>query len=173
MTSGQELVRLPFDFPKSIRLNVANETMQEQKITVKWQLRDAKAGCLRQQEETVLVGPLQTVWLDRVELSEVSIYTQYVSYQACQGEKVVSEGTVIFSYPKYFRYEDPKLSYVINGNLITVTAKAYAKSVEILNENEDLILSDNYFDLNGDSKTVEVISGKTDTIRLRSVYDIH
>ena len=46
-------------------------------------------------------------------------------------------------------------------------------SVEILNENEDLILSDNYFDLNGDSKTVEVISGDTSKLRLRSVYDIH
>lgn len=55
---------------------------------------------------------------------------------------------------------------------ITVTAKSYAKSVEILNENEDLILSDNYFDLNGDSKTVKVLRGDTDKIRLRSVYDI-
>lgn len=55
---------------------------------------------------------------------------------------------------------------------ITVTAKSYAKSVEILNENEDIILSDNYFDLNGDSKTVKVLRGNTDKIRLRSVYDI-
>lgn len=55
---------------------------------------------------------------------------------------------------------------------ITVTAKSYAKSEEILNENEDLILSDNYFDLNGDSKTVKVLRGDTDKIRLRSVYDI-
>lgn len=55
---------------------------------------------------------------------------------------------------------------------ITVTAKSYAKSDEILNENEDLILSDNYFDLNGDSKTVKVLRGDTDKIRLRSVYDI-
>lgn len=55
---------------------------------------------------------------------------------------------------------------------ITVTAKSYAKSVEILNESEDIILSDNYFDLNGDSKTVKVLRGNTDKIRLRSVYDI-
>lgn len=55
---------------------------------------------------------------------------------------------------------------------ITVTAKSYAKSVEILNESEDIILSDNYFDFNGDSKTVKVLRGNTDKIRLRSVYDI-
>ena len=62
---------------------------------------------------------------------------------------------------------------VVEGNRITVSAGAYAKSVEILNDEEDLILSDNYFDLNGDSKTVEVISGNADHIRLRSVYDIN
>ena len=53
-----------------------------------------------------------------------------------------------------------------------MSADSYAKSVEILNDNEDLILSDNYFDLNGDSKTVEVLSGQVDNLRLRSVYDI-
>ena len=45
--------------------------------------------------------------------------------------------------------------------------------MEILNQNEDLILSDNYFDLNADSKTVKVISGSVDKLRLRSVYDIN
>ena len=56
--------------------------------------------------------------------------------------------------------------------MITVSASKYAKSVEILNDNEDLILTDNYFDLNGGSKTVEVLSGNIDHLRLRSVYDI-
>lgn len=173
MGSGQELVRVPFEFKKSIRLNVANETMREQEITVKWQLRDASAAILRSEEETICVPALQTVWLDKVELPDVDIYSQYVSFQAYQTGKIVSEGTVIFSYPKYFRYENPHLAYRVEKDRITVSASGYAKSVEILNENEDLILSDNYFDLNGDSKTVEVLSGSTDTLRLRSVYDIH
>lgn len=55
---------------------------------------------------------------------------------------------------------------------ITVKAKAYAKSVEIQNEAEDLVLSDNYFDLNGDSKTVEILRGELKNVRIRSVYDI-
>ena len=50
--------------------------------------------------------------------------------------------------------------------------KAYAKSVEILNENEDLVLEDNYFDLNANEKRVKVISGSTENLRLRGVYDI-
>lgn len=171
--SGQELVRLPFDFEKSIRLNVANETMQDEEITVKWQLRDTCAKILRKEELLVHVPALSSVWLEKAALPDVNIYNEYVSYQACKGEQVISEGTVIFSYPKYFRYENPEISVKTEGNYITVSAASYAKSVEILNENEDLILSDNYFDLNGDSKTVEVLSGNTDTIKIRSVYDIH
>ena len=172
INSGQELVRLPFDFPKSVRLNVANESMRDETITVKWQVRDASAKILCAEEKVIEVPALTSVWLEKVELPDINIYNEYVSYQAIKEGIVVSEGTVIFSYPKYFRYEDPQLQAKVEGNRITVSAKSYAKSVEILNDNEDLILSDNYFDLNGDSKTVEVLSGQIDNLRLRSVYDI-
>ena len=172
MNSGQELVRLPFAFPKSIRLNVANESRKDEEITVRWQLRNAAAEILREEESKVLVKALSGVWLEKVELPDVDIYKEYVSYQALKDGEVVSEGTVIFSYPKYFRYENPNLKVQVDGKFLTVSGDTYAKSVEILNENEDLVLSDNYFDLNGDSKTVEVISGKVDKLRLRSVYDI-
>lgn len=171
--SGQELVRLPFEFNKSIRLNVTNETLKDEKVTVKWQLRDASAKVLREEQVDITVPKLSAVWLDKVELPDVDIYNQYVSYAAHIAGEKVSEGTVIFSYPKYFRYENPEITYKVEGNKITVSATKYAKSIEILNENEDLILTDNYFDLNGDSKTVEVLSGNIDTIRLKSVYDIN
>ncbi|MDD5899856.1 MAG: glycoside hydrolase family 2 protein [Lachnospiraceae bacterium] len=172
MNSGQELVRLPFEFPKSIRLCVANESMKDEQITVKWQVRDASARILRAEESCILVPALTSVWLEKVELPEIDIYSEYVSFQAEKEGTVVSGGTVIFSYPKYFRYENPELKATVEGNMITVSASKYAKSVEILNDNEDLILTDNYFDLNGGSKTVEVLSGNIDHLRLRSVYDI-
>ena len=172
INSGQELVRLPFEFPKSIRLNVANESMQDETIVVKWEVRDTLAKVLRAEETTVEVPALTSVWLEKVELPDIDIYSEYVSFRALKEGVVVSEGTVIFSYPKYFRYEDPQLQATVDGNRITVSANSYAKSVEIVNDNEDLILSDNYFDLNADSKTVEVISGHIDKLRLRSVYDI-
>ncbi len=172
INSGQELVRLPFDFPKSIRLNVANEGMRDETIVVKWEVRDTSAKVLRAEENVIEVPALTSVWLEKVELPDIDIYNEYVSYQAIKEGVIVSEGTVIFSYPKYFRYEDPQLQATVEGNRITVSASKYAKSVEISNDNEDLILSDNYFDLNADSKTVEVISGTIDNLRLRSVYDI-
>ena len=178
MTQEANMNRQHFAFEKSIRLNVANETLEDRKIKVCWQLRNQKAEILRLEEQEITVPALSAVWLEKTELPHVDVFTQYVSFQAIEvkdGEEkahVLSEGTVIFSYPKYFRYEEPCLTWEKEGNKIRVTASSYAKSVEILNEEEDLVLSDNYFDLNGDTKEVEIISGNADTLRLRSVYDI-
>lgn len=171
--SGQELVRLPFAFSKSIRLCVANESRNDETITVAWQVRNARAEILFEYQEVIVAPALTSVWLEKQELPDIDIYHEYVSYQAIKDGAVISEGTVIFSYPKYFCYENPHLQVDVNGEFITVCADSYAKSVEILNEDEDLILSDNYFDLNASSKTIRVLRGDTSKLKLRSVYDIN
>ena len=172
MSSGKVLNWQHFDFEKSIRLNVANETRSDAVVTVRWALRSAQAEILQSGEQKVTVPALTSVWLDKVEFPDVDIFSEYASYEMEKDGEIISSGTVNFSYPKYFRYADPKLRCEVNGDEITVTADAYAKSVEILNENEDLILSDNYFDMNGGTKTVKVLSGDPSNLRLRSVYDI-
>lgn len=172
LTQEANMNRQHFEFEKSIWLNVTNETLQDREIQVKWYLRNAKAEILREETETISVPALTSVWLDKVELLKVDVFAEYVSFEAWEKEEKISEGTAIFSYPKYFKYEDPNLKWKVEGNTITVTADTYAKSVEILNENEDLVLSDNYFDLNGDSKTVEILRGRAENIRVRSVFDI-
>lgn len=53
-----------------------------------------------------------------------------------------------------------------------ISACAYAHDVEILNENEDLVLEDNYFDMNGGTRRIKILRGKPDGIKVRSVYDI-
>ncbi len=160
------------EFEKSIRLNVANETMSPVSATVRWALRNPKAEILQGGEQEVAVPALTSVWLDKVEFPEADPYAHYVSYELIQDGETISEGTVNFSYPKYFRYENPMLSSRVVGDEIEITASAYAKSVEILNENEDLILSDNYFDMNAGTKRVRIESGDASKLRLRSVYDI-
>ena len=172
MTAGKDLNRQYFDFEKSIRLNVANETRKDETVTVRWALRNPKAEVLEKGEEKVTVSALTSVWLEKKEFPDVDIYSEYVSYEMEKEGEIISSGTVNFSYPKYFRYEDPHLRCIVNGDEITVTADAYAKSVEILNENEDLILSDNYFDMNAGTRTVKIESGDASRLRFRSVYDI-
>ena len=130
MTQEADMNREHFEFEKSVRLNVANETRKEQRVQVSWALRNAKA------------------------------------------EIIYDGGTKEFEVPALFRYEDPNLSYRIEGEEIVVSADAYAKSVEIQNAAEDFVLSDNYFDINGDEKRVKIISGEAKGIRLKSVYNI-
>lgn len=190
MTAAADMNREHFDFEKSIRLNVANETLEDKQVTVKWALRNADSSVVRQEETVVIVKALSSVWLDKVEFPDVDYFSQYVSYEAWENGVCISEGTVIFSYPKYFRYLDPKLSCRIEGDEIVIAAESYAKGVEILNENEDLILSDNYFDMNAGEKRVKILGkacrAQADAIdrktqiaeqlagglKLRSVYDI-
>ena len=107
-----------------------------------------------------------------MELDDAALYENYVSYQLCVEGTTVSEGTVLFCAPKHFRFRDPELKVRREGDEIVVSAACYAKSVEIRNENDDLILSDNFFDLNGGEKRVKIISGEPAGLQVRSVYSI-
>lgn len=175
MSAEADMNREHFAFEKSIRLNVTNETLQDREILVKWALRNADAGIVEEHQEMVRVPALSSVWMEKRVFDQLDYFSQYVSFEAWEAGTLVSEGTVIFSYPKYFRYQDPRLSCRVEGDEIVVKADAYAKSVEILNEEEDLILSDNYFDMNAGEKRVKVLNKdkvSLDNLRLRSVYDI-
>lgn len=172
MTNTMQLNWLPREINMEAKFNISNETRKDIKATLKWALRKASGEIIREVSEDLSVSALSSVWTDKYVFDDADRFSNYVSYEAVVDGNVVSSGTVLFTMPKYFRYEDPQLKAVVDGNKITVSANAYARGVEILNDNEDLILSDNYFDLNADSKTVEVISGDVSNLRLRSVYDI-
>ena len=81
---------------------------------------------------------------------------------------------MLFVPAKYFYFEDPALKVTaVSDNQITVEAGSFAKNIEIRNENDDLILSDNFFDMNPGSRQIEVIRGNLKGLKVRSVYDIH
>ena len=162
----------PFPVRKSIRLNVANESMDTRNVTVKWQLRDRDSSVIREGSRNLAVEPLACVWLEKEELDDARLYENYVSYQLYEAGREVSGGTVLFCAPKHFRFLDPQLQISADGDEITVRAAHYAKSVEIRNGNDDLILSDNFFDLNGGEKRVKVLKGNTEKLEVRSVYSI-
>jgi beta-mannosidase len=157
---------------KSFRLNIANETGEDRKLTVAWEIRDKKAKVLKEKTISVKASAYSSLWLDKVEVPDIKLDDEYLSYHLYDGKTIVCEGTAIFSLPKYFHWEDPLLRYTVNGDTITVKAPAYAKSVEIQNAKQDLVLSENYFDMNAGEKKVKIISGKTGKLKLRSVWDI-
>jgi beta-mannosidase len=172
LTQEQNVNAEPYPLKKSIRLCVANETLAKKDLTVRWEIRDLQAKILRQETANVSASKLSSFWLPKIDLPDLRINDQYVSFHLFEGKNLISEGTVIFSLPKFFHWADPQLQYSIDGATITVKSKSYAKSVEIQNKDQDLILSDNYFDMDGGEKTVRIFSGKPKGIKLRSIFDI-
>lgn len=101
-------------------------------------------------------------------------YQSYLSF-SLYGEDggLISAGTALFCPPKHFAFADPHLQAEIGGDTITVSAAAYARSVEIDFADADVVLSDNYFDMDAGTRTVKILRGQPgEKLILRSVYDI-
>ncbi len=162
----------PYEVIKSVRFNVSNETMQDRDVTVEWQLRDAVGEVKAYVEEKIHVPALSAVWLDKVPLPLIDLYSAHVSYTLKENGEVLGEGSVIFCQPKYYKFANPQLQVRVEGDELVVTAAAYAKDVELLNENEDWVLSDNYFDMEPGVRRIKILRGKVEGVRVRSVYDI-
>ncbi len=154
------------------QLCVTNETRNDIVGVAAWALRDVYGNVLQSGENAVTVPALSSLWLDEMDFARTDVDHTYMSYEFRMNDEVVSEGTVLFTVPKYFAFENPNLRYELNGDEITVYADSYAQYVEIDSPDSDFVLSDNYFDMNAGSKTVKIVEGTPKTIRLRSVYDI-
>ena len=172
MTERPSPVAQPEPIKKAARLSVANETMTDVSGVVHWALRDSKAKVLKSGENRVKVEALSSVWLPEHDFSGCDELSDYFSYVFEVDGKAVSSGTVLFCMPKHYNFTCPNLRIKREGSFITVEAEAYAKSVEIFSDDEDFVLSDNYFDINAGSVTVELVRGDPENLKVRSVYDI-
>ena len=157
---------------KSIRLNVSNETRKEKHLTVRWSLRDSRSRVLETHSEDVTAAPLSAVWLGKQDLPQADLRRHHVWFELLENGEILSQGSALFCTPQIYEYEDPALSVRVEGDELVVTAAAYASCVELLNEQEDWVLSDNYFDMEAGEKRVRVLSGKIDRVHVRNVYDI-
>jgi beta-mannosidase len=171
-TDRVSVVMEPSPIETSAHLCLANETMHDVSGTVRWYLRNSKAQVLDSGEFSITVPALTSQWCEKLDFHCTDFLNNYFSYEFISGNKIISSGTTLFTAPKHFRFVDPSLLYEIQGNKITVYAGAYAKGVEISSPECDLLLSDNYFDMNAGSATVEILEGSPKTLSLRSVYNI-
>ena len=157
---------------KGMRLCVENETMLSHTVEVTWQLRRADASVIRQGRETVTVEPLSSKWLEYEDFADADTFGDYIAYQMTENGAPAASGTALFCAPKHFRFADPQLALRVERDEIVVTAAAYARSVQILNADDTLKLSDNFFDMNAGETRVRILSGQPSGLRVRSVYDI-
>jgi beta-mannosidase len=157
---------------KSARFCVTNDTTDEVLGTVKWELRDAKSNLIKSGEETLCVPALSVKYLDKIEFDGLNAEQEHLSFSFTVQGKIVSEGSVLFTPPKYYDFENPNLRYVLQGDELIISSDCYAKSVQIEGVDGDLLLDDNFFDMEKGEKRIRILSGKASKILLRSVYDI-
>ncbi len=160
------------DYETKAQLSVHNDTLLEITAVAIWELRDTSGHIIQYGETPVTVAPMSVQTLPEMDFHKCDVNNTYLSYRMICNQEICSEGSVLFTAPKYFCFEDPNLHCQVNGNEITVYADKYAKSVQIDSPDSDFILSDNFFDMNPGCKTVKILEGSPKTITLRSIFDI-
>ena len=162
----------PFELKKSATFCVANETMEEKEVQVIWRLCRADGTVEKEGREELTVPALSSVWIGKNKFPVADIHEEYVSYELLEKGETVSYGSVLFCAPKHFHFRNPQLTVKAEGEYLIVTSDAYARSVEIKNEEDRLLLEDNYFDMQPGTRKIRVLSGNTEGLKIRSVYDI-
>ncbi|MBQ9071243.1 MAG: glycoside hydrolase family 2 protein [Clostridia bacterium] len=161
-----------YDYKTTASLSVTNDTLSTVTGEVFGYLRNSSGEILEASHRSVTVEPMSVLTLEETDFKKTDVLNNYYSYEFVVDGKVVSEGSVLFTAPKHFKFKNPDLTARIEGDEIIVSAEAYAKSVEIDSPDCDFILSDNYFDMNGGEKRVKILKGNPKNLRLRSVFDI-
>jgi len=161
-----------YDYVTTAALAVNNDSMKPVTGTVHWQLRSADSAVLREGSEEITVPALSVTKLEKLDFQKTNVEKNHLYYWFEVNGVEVSGGSVLFTAPKHYLFENPELTCKINGDEIIVHAQKYAQAVEIDSPDSDFILSDNYFDMEKGSRTVKILQGAPKTIRLRSVYDI-
>ena len=162
----------PFALKKRARLNVSNETRQDFRGTAEWSLRRSDASVIAEGAFPVSVPALSACWLPEQDFSDQDTYGCYFAYALYdEAGRQVGEGSVLFCAPKHFRFADPRLTVRLEGDELAVRAAAYARSVE-LRCGADVVLEDNFFDMNGGERRIRVLRGTPKEPTARSVYDI-
>ena len=162
----------PAPLEKSFRLNVCNETLRDVTGEVVWALRTPDGAIVRQNQQTLTIPAMSAKWLDKVDCADASLTGHYVSFAFVVDDVALSEGTCIFCAPKHFEFVNPRLTVETRGDTLVVTSHAYAKQVWLESEDADLLLDDNAFDMNPDTKVVRVVRGTAEKVRVRSVWDL-
>lgn len=157
---------------RTVALCLTNDTTAPVSGRARWALRAPSAQILREGFTDVTVAPLTAQWLPKMDFADADLTSRYVSYHWEADGQWVSGGTVLFCAPKHFAFADPALTARLEGDEIVVTAQAFARFVEIRSQDPDMLLEDNFFEMNGGERRVKVLRGKAEGLTVRSAYNI-
>lgn len=155
------------------RLCVTNDTQEWISGEVKWQILDSASKVIKEGREAVDTAPMTAKWLDALDMGDILPREHHIRYSLEVDGKTLFEGQRLFSAPKSHMLVDPCLECRRDGDEIVIKSRAFAKSVQIFSPDGDLILEDNFFDMEEGEKRVRILSGDADGIKVRSLYEIN
>lgn len=158
-----------YDYETKAQISVNNDTLEPVSGSVCWRLCDRSGTVIVDGVKEITVPPLSVVTLDELDFSKTDVEHNYLWYEFDGSD---TNGSVIFTAPKHFEFDNPNLTVKRDGNTIRVTAQSYAQKVNIYSPDEDFILDDNFFDMEAGERTVKIIEGNPKNLCVRSVYDI-
>lgn len=164
----------------TVDLYVSNETLVATEGAVKWKLFHVKKGLVKEGEVGCRVSRLRTERIIHLEFGDILKTRQdmreyYLAYAYESEGKVIGEGAVLFVQAKHFELQNPQIHCEKIGPCTwKVQAEQFAKFVE-LDFGEDILLSDNYFDLiPGQEKVVTLErEPEKDADREPAVYSLY
>lgn len=159
-------------FTSSVELCLSNETMTDVTGEVMWALKRADGTVVREGRETVSCDALSSRWMKKIDLGPIDETQHYFTFAFIANGKNISSGITLFCAPKHFSFRDPQLSVSSEGDTVTVKAESFAKYVCIESADPDLVLEDNFFDMEKGERSVRIVRGSAKDLRVRSVYDI-
>lgn len=171
---------LPKPVDISADLHVANETAQPVSGIVKWSLRLPDSSVVQEGEFHVTAPAYGGTWLPHLDFNGQDPLKVHLEYALYIDDMLVSSGTSLFCAPKHYSFLDPELQVSVKDDVVTVTAKNYAKSVSVETENGVLRLDDNFVDMEAGTRTFRILPGRDFTddgtmisgaYRVRSIYE--
>ena len=153
----------------SARLCVTNDTLRKVTGIVRWQIRDSESNIIREGQDEICLSRI-SAYLPEIDLSGVDPHKHHLAFSFETDGETVSFGSTLFCAPKHYEFVDPQLKWRAEGDEIVITSRAYAKAVHIYSECGDILLDDNFFDMEVGEKRVKIISGRPEKIKLRTLY---
>lgn len=155
----------------SARLCVTNDTLSKIDGKIKWEKCDGYSRVLASGEIPVSVSELSLENIGELDIGEIDPHCHHIRFALEVDGETVSFGSALFTAPKNYGFVDPILTYTVDDGVITVKADAYAKWVEIDGIDGDVVLEDNFFDMEKGERRIKILSGNAKEFKLRSVFD--
>ncbi len=161
-------------------LHVANETAKPVTGTVKWSLRLPDSSVVQEGQFEVTAPAYGGAWLPHLDFNGQDPLQVHLTYALYVDGAVVSSGSTLFCAPKHYAFLDPQLQVSVENDVVTVTAKNYAKSVSVETADGVLRLDDNFIDMEAGTRTFRILPGRDFTddgtavrgaYRVRSIYE--